>query len=128
LIKQALREHSSKSTITVATDGEEAVQLLSSLGELHSGPALVMLDLNLPKRDGYQVLAFLRANPQLRTAPVAIFTSSERSVDVNKAFSLGAGCYVPKGNDLESFSRNVGAICSFWASAGAALPTAVAGG
>lgn len=122
LIKQALREHSSQSSVTVATDGEEAVQLLSFIDRLNSEPDLVMLDLNLPKRDGYQVLEFLRANPRLRTIPVAIFTSSDRPVDVNKAYSMGADCYVLKGQDLESFARNVGAICSFWSTAGADAP------
>lgn len=123
LIKQALQEHSSDSSVTVATDGEEAVQLLSFIGQLHTQPDLVMLDLNLPKRDGYQVLEFLRANPQLRSTPVAIFTSSNRPVDVHKAYSMGADCYVLKGHDLESFARNVGAICSFWSSAGAVMPS-----
>lgn len=126
LIKRALQEHSSESSVTVATDGEEAVQLLGFMERLRSEPDLIMLDLNLPKRDGYQVLEFLRANPRLRTTPVAIFTSSDRPVDVNKAYSLGADCYVLKGHDLESFARNVGAICSFWSSAGATTPSAVA--
>jgi chemotaxis family two-component system response regulator Rcp1 len=127
LIKTALREHLSESSVTVVTDGEEAVQLLGFMGRLRSEPDLVLLDLNLPKRDGYQVLEFLRANPQLRTTPVAIFTSSDRQVDVDKAYSMGADCYVLKGHDLESFARNVGAICSFWSSAGATVPAPVAG-
>lgn len=126
LIRATLRAHSAETSVSVANDGEEAIQLLQSLADARLEPDLILLDLNLPNRDGHEVLAFLRANPRLRTTPVAIFTSSDRPADVSKAYSMGADCYVLKGNDLDSFTHNVAAICSFWSSAGAALPASVA--
>ena len=122
LIKQTLRSHSAETNVTVANDGEEAIELLGSMANAGFEPDLILLDLNLPNRSGHDVLAFLRANPQLKTTPVAVFTSSDRPSDVKKAYSGGADCYVLKGNDLDSFTQSVTAICSFWSSAGAPLP------
>jgi CheY-like chemotaxis protein len=122
LIQRTLREHSADTNVTVANDGEEAIQLLGSMAKAGFEPDLILLDLNLPNRDGHEVLAFLRSNPQLRATPVAIFTSSDRPGDVQKAYSMGADCYVLKGNDLDSFTESVTAICSFWSSAGTFMP------
>lgn len=121
LIQGTLRSHSAETATTVARDGEEAVELLESMADGGLEPDLILLDLNLPNRDGHEVLAFLRAHAKLRTTPVAIFTSSDRPEDRNKAYSMGADCYVLKGHDLDTFTQNVAAICSFWSSAGAAL-------
>ncbi len=121
LIQATLRGHSAETVTTVARDGEEAVQLLESMADRRLEPDLILLDLNLPNRDGHEVLAFLRAHARLRTTPVAIFTSSDRPEDRNKAYSMGADCYVLKGHDLDTFTQNVAAICSFWSTGGAAL-------
>lgn len=126
LIKATLRAHSANTNVCVAEDGDEAIRLLASMAYAGLEPDLILLDLNLPNRNGHEVLAYLRGNAKLKTTPVAIFTSSDRPADVKKAYSMGADCYVLKGNDLDSFTRNVAAICSFWSSAGAALPVLAA--
>jgi CheY-like chemotaxis protein len=77
-------------------------------------PGLVLLDLNLPGGDGWQVLEAIRADVRLRTLPVLILTSSEAEVDVRRAYDLGATCYVPKPITFRTFREVASQIAAFW--------------
>lgn len=107
LIREALRECSVTAEITVAKDGEQAMEMLEFLGHQMAKPDLVLLDLNLPRRDGYEVLERLRGTPEFRTTPVAIVTSSLRAADMDRAYRHGANWFVPKGTDLKTFENNI---------------------
>jgi two-component system response regulator len=79
-----------------------------------SRPDLVLLDLNLPKKDGREVLAAMKSDPRLKTIPVVVLTTSQAEEDVIRAYNLNANCYVTKPVDLEQFMRIVQAIEQFW--------------
>jgi chemotaxis family two-component system response regulator Rcp1 len=98
--------------ISVVDDGEEALTYLR-LDEGHC-PDLVILDLNLPKKDGREVLAEMKADSRLRHLPVVIFSSSEADQDLLQAYELQASCFVTKAVDLEEFLTAVRAIAEFW--------------
>lgn len=102
--------------ITVAKDGLEAMDLLlnQSSHENASKPDLILLDLNLPKKDGRQVLAEIKNHPDLRRIPVVILTSSQAEEDIVKTYDLHANAYVTKPVDLEGFGKIVKAIEGFW--------------
>ena len=102
--------------MTVAADGVEALDLLRRTGKYTHAtrPDLILLDLNLPKKDGRQVLAEIKADPDLRLIPVVILTSSKAEEDIAKSYSLYANCYVTKPVDLEQFVKVVQSIEDFW--------------
>jgi chemotaxis family two-component system response regulator Rcp1 len=77
-------------------------------------PDLVILDLNLPKRDGHAVLAAMRASPDLRKIPVVIFSTSQLSRDIARSYELGANCYVSKPGNLTEFFSMMKSIEKFW--------------
>lgn len=115
LLKRAL-ERSSTAHLTTARDGEEAMELLhqrATTPELGL-PDLIMLDLQLPRMDGYQVLVGIRNDPLLRAIPVVVFSSSDAELDIMKSYALGANCYVPKPFELARFNEMVGSIVHFW--------------
>jgi two-component system, chemotaxis family, response regulator Rcp1 len=95
-----------------ASDGEEALRLLSHKGA--ACPDLLVLDLNLPRKDGRQVLAEIKRNPQLSTIPVVVFTTSRASSDVLCSYELGANCYVRKPGTLPEFLATVRGMSEFW--------------
>ncbi len=102
--------------IFVAIDGAEAIDYLLLRGryaEAHK-PDLILLDLNLPKMDGRQVLAELKKHEELRRIPVVILTSSDAEADVVKSYELGANCYVTKPVGLAAFQKTVRAVEEFW--------------
>ncbi len=98
--------------ISVVDDGEEALSYLRS-GE-HRCPDFVILDLNLPRKDGREVLSEIKADPRLRHLPVVIFSSSEAEQDLLHAYQLQASCFVTKAVDLEEFLKAVKSIADFW--------------
>ncbi len=102
--------------LSVAIDGVQALAMLNRRGEYASRarPDLILLDLNLPKKDGRQVLAEIKANPELRGIPVVILTSSDAEKDVAQSYALGANCYVTKPVDLGAFQSIVQAVEGFW--------------
>ncbi len=102
--------------IHVVVDGAEAIDFLLQRGA-HVGapiPDLVVLDLNLPKRDGREVLQEIRRHAALRTTPVVILTSSDAEKDIAQGYLLGANCYITKPVDLAAFQQIVRSIETFW--------------
>ena len=116
LTLEALSEAKVANEVTVVRDGAAALDYLMRRGE-HAGaqrPDLVILDLNLPKMDGHEVLAAMRAEPELRRIAVAVLTTSGAEADVVKTYDLGANCYLTKPVDMEQFMRVVRAVDDFW--------------
>jgi CheY-like chemotaxis protein len=100
--------------VEVAVDGDLALKRLAGAGSRRSIPDLILLDLNLPKMDGREVLAEIKRHEDLRRIPVVILTSSDAERDVNKSYELGANCYVTKPVGLEAFRAIVRSVESFW--------------
>jgi len=102
--------------VSLAKDGVEALSLLEGDGDWsqRGRPTLVLLDLNLPRKDGRQVLAVLKAHDLLRRIPVIVLSSSESDFDITNCYELGANCYITKPVDLQTFRSIVGAVENFW--------------
>jgi two-component system, chemotaxis family, response regulator Rcp1 len=116
LTKEALREGKVRNNLYVAPDGVEALRFLRREGEHQDAvrPDLILLDLNLPKKDGREVLGEIKNDPQLRTIPVVVLTSSQAEQDICRAYDLHANAYVTKPVDLDQFIVAVKSIESFW--------------
>jgi two-component system, chemotaxis family, response regulator Rcp1 len=112
LTREALREADVHVELIVARDGEEALAFLR--GESAARPAIVLLDLNLPKLDGLEVLEEIKGDPELRQMPVIMLTTSSSARDVLACYERGANCYVVKPLDLDEFTALVQAINRFW--------------
>ncbi len=102
--------------VTVVRDGEEAMDFLRCRGRFAGAvrPDLILLDLNLPRKDGREVLADVKADPSLESIPVVILTSSSAETDIAKSYSLKANCYIIKPVDLSQFMNVVKSIEDFW--------------
>ena len=120
LTKEALTEARVESNVRIASDGVEALELLRS--DVRR-PDIILLDLDMPRMDGRQTLAELKADPALRAIPVVVLSGSEDVRDVKKTYSLQANCYVSKPVDLDDYTEVVKAIASFWLNV-AQLPAA----
>ena len=105
-----------KNDLHVVTDGIEAMRFLRKEGEHASAPRpdLMLLDLNLPKKDGREVLAEIKQDPGLQRIPVVILTSSDAEEDVVKSYQLHANCYIRKPVNLERFMKIVSTVEDFW--------------
>ena len=116
LTREALRNTKIGSHISVATDGVEALAMLFREGKYAdlARPDLILLDLNLPRKDGRAVLAEIKLDPGLRRIPVVILTTSQAEQDIAKAYDLHANCYITKPVDFERFVAVARAIESFW--------------
>ena len=116
LTLEALAEAKIANEVTVVRDGQSAVDHLFQRGDAAGAarPDLVILDLNLPKLSGHEVLAEMRSDPELRRVPVAILTTSAAEKDVLKGYDLGANCYLTKPVDVEQFVHVVQSIEDFW--------------
>ncbi|MGA3168981.1 MAG: response regulator [Terriglobia bacterium] len=116
LTVEILKETKVRNTLTVGGDGNEALDLLRRTGRYTHAtrPDLILLDLNLPKKDGRQVLAEIKADPVLRLIPVVILTSSKAEEDIAKSYNLYANCYVTKPVDLEQFVKVVKSFEDSW--------------
>jgi two-component system, chemotaxis family, response regulator Rcp1 len=102
--------------VNAVNDGEEAVLFLRRQGKYDKAPLpdLVVLDLNLPRKDGCEVLADIKADPSLAKIPVVIFTTSQASTDISRSYKLGANCYVKKPGNLPEFVAVVRSMAEFW--------------
>ena len=116
LTREALKDAKVLVALNVATDGDEALKYLRRQPphEAATRPDLVLLDLNLPKRDGREVLAAIKSDDSLKRIPVVILTTSRAEEDVMRAYQLNVNCYVTKPVDFEQFTRIVQAIEDFW--------------
>jgi chemotaxis family two-component system response regulator Rcp1 len=116
LIKEALKEGRALNNLTVLGDGEAALSFLRKEGEYKKSlrPDLVLLDLNMPRKDGREVLAQIKTDPELKHIPVVILTSSEAQQDIINAYNLQANCYITKPVDLKKFFSVVKFIEDFW--------------
>jgi chemotaxis family two-component system response regulator Rcp1 len=116
LAMEALKEAKLANHVSVAGDGEEALAFLRKEGKYASAvrPDLILLDLNLPKRDGREVLAEIKKDSDLRRIPVVILTTSTAEEDILKAYNLHANCYVSKPVDFDKFTQVVKQIEDFW--------------
>ena len=116
LTKEALKEGKVYNNLTWAKDGVEALEVLRQQGKHAKAPRpdIILLDLNLPKKDGREVLSVIKGDDQLKQIPVVILTTSKAEEDVLKSYELHANCYVTKPVDLEKFIVVVKSIDAFW--------------
>jgi two-component system, chemotaxis family, response regulator Rcp1 len=116
LTLELLRESKVRNNLHVARDGVEAMAFLRREGQYanEARPDLLLLDLNLPRKDGRQVLAEIKADPVLKTIPVVVLTTSRAEQDVLRSYELQANCYITKPVDLEQFVTVVRTIEDFW--------------
>jgi chemotaxis family two-component system response regulator Rcp1 len=116
LTREALKDAKVLNNLYVTGDGIEALAFLKRQGKYKdmARPDLILLDLNLPKMDGHEVLAEIKANPELRRIPVVILTTSRAEEDILKTYDLHANCYITKPVDLEKFIEVISAIEDFW--------------
>lgn len=113
---EALRDSKVRNNLQVTPDGVQAMAYLHKQGQYANvvRPDLVLLDLNLPRKDGRQVLAEIKADPDLKTIPVVVLTTSQAEGDVLQSYQLQANCYITKPVDLEQFMTVVRSIQDFW--------------
>jgi two-component system, chemotaxis family, response regulator Rcp1 len=116
LTQEALRESNRAIRLHVAVDGVEAMAFLRREGRYARAPRpdLILLDLNLPKMDGREVLAQVKLDEELRTIPTIILTTSEAEADIKKSYELRANCFLSKPVELEAFESLVKSINDFW--------------
>jgi chemotaxis family two-component system response regulator Rcp1 len=116
LTREALKECKVHNNLHVVTDGHEALAFLRREGPYASKPRpdLVLLDLNLPKKNGRSVLAEIKSDPALKRIPVVILTTSQAEEDILRAYELNVNCYVTKPVDLDQFVKVVKSIEDFW--------------
>lgn len=115
LIREALKETPLDVQITVARDGIEAMEYLhQSADGMVNRPDIILLDLNLPRKNGREVLAEVKSTPRLKQIPVLIMTSSKADEDVTQAYDLNANCYIAKPGNLQEYVDVVRSIENFW--------------
>jgi len=113
---EALKEAKVRNHLSLVEDGVQAMEFLRRQGQYTKAPRpdLIMLDLNLPRKDGREVLAELKADANLKMIPVVVLTTSRAEEDVLRAYQLHANCYITKPVDFQQFLSVVRAIESFW--------------
>ena len=126
LTQEAFRTAKVANTMDIAVDGEQALAMLRKQDDYASlnTPDLILLDLNMPKKDGREVLAEIKSDANLKSIPVAIMTSSKAEADIVKTYQLHANCYILKPVTLDQFVDVVSSIEHFWFSV-VVLPTDV---
>ena len=113
---EALKEAKVRNHLSLVEDGVQAMEFLRRQGKYAQAPRpdLIMLDLNLPRKDGREVLAELKADDNLKMIPVVVLTTSRAEQDVLRAYQLHANCYITKPVDFQQFLNVVRSIESFW--------------
>jgi CheY-like chemotaxis protein len=116
LTVEAMKEAKVRNRLSHVHDGDEALAFLRREGPFADAPRpdLILLDLNMPRKDGREVLAAVKADPGLKRIPIVVLTSSGAEEDILKAYNLNANCYVTKPVDLDQFLKVVQAIEEFW--------------
>jgi len=125
LTQETLRDAKVQNTLHIASDGMEATNFLWRRGKYANVPRpdLILLDLNLPKKSGREVLEEIKLDPSLKSIPVVVLTTSAAEEDILRTYQLHANCYITKPVDLDQFLRIVKAIDDFWLAI-VKLPTA----
>jgi CheY-like chemotaxis protein len=113
MILLALNAGATRKTITALTDGVQAMAHLTRDAP-RAMPDLILLDLNLPRVDGWEVLGACKADPALRDIPIVVFTTSQTDSDVKRCYDLGANSFVTKPYDVDAFHAAVGLIERYW--------------
>ncbi|MBX3016081.1 MAG: response regulator [Caldilineaceae bacterium] len=113
---ETLKNAKVRNILHIARDGIEAMAFLRNEGAFAGMPRpdLILLDLNLPKKDGREMLADLKSDPELRRIPVVILTTSQAEEDILRSYDLYANCYITKPIDLNQFATVVKSIENFW--------------
>ena len=126
LTREALNSATVSNRLSVVDDGAEAVDFLLRRGKFADAPRpdIILLDLNLPKKDGREVLSEIKANKDLSEIPVVVLTTSQAEEDILRAYQLHANCYITKPVDFSNFLRVVSMIEDFWLST-VKLPTRI---
>jgi CheY-like chemotaxis protein len=116
LTQEALIEGKVKNNLHIVMDGEDAMDFLHKTGKYHAAPRpdIILLDLNLPRKDGREVLAEMKSDPDLRRIPVVILTTSRAEEDIIKTYDLHVNCYVTKPVDMNQFLDAIKSISNFW--------------
>ena len=118
LTTEALQEGKIANNLTVVTDGKEAVEYLEKEGQFESAitPDLILLDVNLPKMNGHEVLSYIKSSESLRMIPVVMLTTSSSEIDIVKSYKNFVNCYITKPIDANDFVDAVLGIQEFWIS------------
>jgi chemotaxis family two-component system response regulator Rcp1 len=118
LTQEAFKETKIRTTLHVVRDGAEATDFLKNQGRFTATPRpdMILLDLNLPKKDGRQVLAELKNNPDFKRIPIVILTTSSAEEDILDTYNHHANCYITKPADLDEFIKVIKQIEQFWLS------------
>ena len=129
LTQEAFRDAKTSINLHVATDGVAAMAFLRREGDHSQAPRpdFILLDLNLPKMDGREVLAHIKEDDNLKTIPTIVLTTSEAEVDILKSYQLQANCYINKPVQLEAFDAIVKSVNSFWLTTAKLPPRANSG-
>lgn len=116
LIKEALEDAGVTNKLNVVRDGQEALAYLRKEGSYAKAkrPGIILLDLNLPRKDGREVLKEVKADANLRSIPVIVLTTSGDEEDIARAYDLRANCYITKPMDFEQFMRVIRSMADFW--------------
>ena len=116
VIKQAFSESKIDKTFSVARDGEEALNYLYARGKYadRTKPDIILLDINLPKKNGFEILESIKNDPVLKKIPVIMLSSSSSEEHVTKSYDLNANCYVTKPVDFDEYTQAVKIIEDFW--------------
>jgi chemotaxis family two-component system response regulator Rcp1 len=116
LTREALRDAKVRNTLHVVSDGMEATSFLWRQGKHANAPRpdLILLDLNLPKKNGRELLAEIKLDPHLKTIPIVVLTTSAAEEDILRSYELNANCYITKPVGLDEFLKVIRAIDNFW--------------
>jgi CheY-like chemotaxis protein len=119
MTEEALNNAKMLNSLNVVEDGEAALDYLYQRGQYSTAgrPDLILLDLNLPKKDGHEVLEIIKSDDRLKSIPVVVLTTSTSEADMLRAYNLQANCYVTKPVDFERFSEIIKSISEFWMTA-----------
>jgi CheY-like chemotaxis protein len=113
LVLWALDQNKRGKNVVTMDDGQQAMAYLrEKQAGLH--PALILLDLNLPMKDGWQVLSECKSDPALRAIPIVVFSTSQLDADIKRSYSLGANSFISKPFDLDDFQRAIELIENYW--------------
>ncbi|MBL7768646.1 MAG: response regulator [Flavipsychrobacter sp.] len=116
MTSESIQEHDPSCCIEVARNGQEAMEKLQSYVDdpLLKKPDIILLDINLPRKNGHEVVAFIKEQPYLASIPVIILTTSSAPLDIQRAYQAHANSYLTKPTEAEEFSKMVVALIEFW--------------